>query len=296
MKNQSHKGSHTYTNGIKTILLFDDDIIPEGFYRGDSRKKNVWNKGLTAEISEKVAAMEKKRFESRKYEPLNDEQRKNLSAIMKGKNTWTAGSKRPREVVEKFQETMKNKSEQEIHSIVSKRWESRKKNNTCNSSIIEDNYYNYLLSIYDKDDIIRNYCTDDRYPFECDFYIKSEDLFIELNGTWTHYKEPFNENNEIHINLLEKWRSKNTKYYDSAVKVWTERDPLKLKTLIDNKLNYLVIYPEGNLILSNDNKPRELLENPFKDNQQLSLLKKGKFNDYRNDTLNKVEQSRVESK
>ena len=36
-----------YTNGIKTIKLTADDLIPEGYYLGRTFKSNPWNKGLT---------------------------------------------------------------------------------------------------------------------------------------------------------------------------------------------------------------------------------------------------------
>ena len=56
-----------------------------------------------------------------------------------------------------------------------------KKNNSYGKSREEDNYYKQLLSIYSSEDIVRQYYDKERYPFHCDFYIKSEDLFIEFN-------------------------------------------------------------------------------------------------------------------
>ena len=52
-----------------------------------------------------------------------------------------------------------------------------------------------LLIIFEKDDIIRQYYDKDRYPFNCDFYIKSKDLFIEYQGHPSHGYCPFNRNN-----------------------------------------------------------------------------------------------------
>ena len=62
-----------------------------------------------------------------------------------------------------------------------KRFDTMKKNNSFNKSKEEEKYYSYLLHLYSPEDIVRQYYDKDRYPFHCDFYIKSEDLFIELN-------------------------------------------------------------------------------------------------------------------
>ena len=67
-----------------------------------------------------------------------------------------------------------------ISSIKEKEYQTKKEHGTFNTSKPEENYYEYLKTIYDETDVIRQY-KDKRYPFCCDFYIKSKDLFIELN-------------------------------------------------------------------------------------------------------------------
>lgn len=69
--------------------------------------------------------------------------------------------------------------------IKEKQLKSLRINKTFNTSKQEENYYNYLLTKYKEEDIIRQY-KDERYPYSCDFYIKPQDLFIELNLHWTH--------------------------------------------------------------------------------------------------------------
>jgi hypothetical protein len=81
-----------------------------------------------------------------------------------------------------------------------------RKTNTKSKS--EDLFYKRLLLYFNKEDIYRNYCLDSRYPYSCDFYIKSKDLFIEYQGHWTHGYEPFDENKEEHIKYLEKMQEK----------------------------------------------------------------------------------------
>ena len=52
-----------------------------------------------------------------------------------------------------------------------------------------------LISVCGEDDIIRQY-NSERYPFSCDFYIKSLDVFIEYQGFWSHNVHPYNPDSE----------------------------------------------------------------------------------------------------
>lgn len=59
---------------------------------------------------------------------------------------------------------------------------------SSSKSKAEDAIYEELCSIYGKDNIIRQYKSN-VYPFHCDFYIQSEDLYIEYLGkldTWKY--------------------------------------------------------------------------------------------------------------
>ena len=53
------------------------------------------------------------------------------------------------------------------------------------------------------------------YPFACDFYIVSEDKFIEFQGHWTHGKKPFNPEEKDCQEKLNKWKekAKTSKFY-----------------------------------------------------------------------------------
>ena len=138
------------------------------------------------------------------------------------------------------------KNKEWVDKKIQKEYNTMKQNNSFNTSKPEDYCYELLKSKFN--DTIRNYSTDSRYQFNCDFYIPSKDLFIECHFHWTHGGTPFNENNKEHLKELEKWRSKNTQFYKNAEEVWTKRDPLKLKTFIDNKLNYKIFYTEKEFI------------------------------------------------
>lgn len=127
-------------------------------------------------------------------------------------------------------------------------WEKRintlRKNHTFNTSEAEKTFLNYLLTKYPREDIVEQYDTDPRYPFNCDFYIKSEDLFIELNIHITHGPKPFDPDDLECQELLNKWveKSKNSELYKNCIDVWTKRDVKKLKFAKENNLNYKTIY------------------------------------------------------
>lgn len=134
--------------------------------------------------------------------------------------------------------------------------ETKKKNGTLNYSKPEENLYGYLVKLFGKKDIIRQY-KEERYPYFCDFYIKSKDLFIELNGNWNHGPHPFNNTDENDIDLLEQWQAKTNgkDYYSNAIYVWTELDVKKQQVAKENNLNYIMIY---------DYKDKENIENKLR--------------------------------
>ena len=89
--------------------------------------------------------------------------------------------------------------------------------------------------------VLRQYSSD-KYPFNCDFYIKSLDLYIECNFHWTHGGHFFDASNLDDQVKVQKWKDKGTKFYDNAIKTWTVRDLKKCQTALDNSLNYLVFW------------------------------------------------------
>lgn len=123
-------------------------------------------------------------------------------------------------------------------------WEMKKRNGTCNSSRIEDQMYKDLIEVFGEQMVKRNY-KDVRYPFYCDFYIVSHDIFVELNGTWFHGPHEFDANNADDVDLLNLWLSKAANdhpSYDAAIKTWTVTDPLKRQIAMENGLNYFVFW------------------------------------------------------
>lgn len=124
-------------------------------------------------------------------------------------------------------------------------WEMHRKNGTCSSSKMEDQMYKELVEVFGKKAVKRNYNKDERYPFYCDFYIVSHDIFIELNGTWFHGRHPFDANNAEDMEQLKLWEAKakeNHPAYKDAIRIWTKVDPLKQRTAEEHDLNYLVFW------------------------------------------------------
>ena len=138
--------------------------------------------------------------------------------------------------VDNYFKTQEFKDKLNWENILNKRYKTQKKNNSFNTSTDEDACYNILLNYFP--DIIRQYKSD-KYPYNCDFYIPTLDLYIEYNGSWTHGGHPFNENNKNDILLLENWKTKNTSYYNNAIYTWTIRDINKRNTAKENNLNYI---------------------------------------------------------
>lgn len=145
---------------------------------------------------------------------------------------------------DKIKNTWSLKSEEEIKAITTARHTSQKMNGSFTQSKPEVRVYEALKSTFGEIDVFKEYRDDDRYPFSCDFYIKSLDLFIEVNAHWTHGGHFFNEKDAEDIKRLKqlKKKSKTSKFYENMIEVWTKRDPLKKKTAEEQGLNYLVFW------------------------------------------------------
>lgn len=137
--------------------------------------------------------------------------------------------------------TMNNKSEEEWEIILDKQHESKRKNNTFNTSKYEDIIYDKLKDCFGV--VLRQYKSEE-YPFHCDFYIPCIDTYIEYQGMWVHNNHPFDNKNKNDLILLNEWKekSKKSKFYSIALKVWSISDVQKRQTAIDNKLNWFEFF------------------------------------------------------
>lgn len=114
---------------------------------------------------------------------------------------------------------------------------------SSSKSKAEDAIYEELCCIYGKNNIIRQYKSN-VYPFHCDFYIQSEDLYIEYQGSWTHGSRPYIEGDTTCVQQLQLWKEKavNSEYYKDAIETWTYRDVIKRETAHRYNLNYIEIW------------------------------------------------------
>jgi len=141
------------------------------------------------------------------------------------------------------------KAKYDFKQISEKVFETKKQNGTTNTSKIQANTVSVLKEIYGADDILTEY-KEERYPYHCDIYIKSLDQFIELNLFFTHGGHPYDSTNEEDIKLLNTWKAKadTSKFFENAIRVWTELDPEKQLCAKNNKLNYLMFYSEQEIL------------------------------------------------
>ena len=115
--------------------------------------------------------------------------------------------------------------------IQAKIQETKRKHSTFNKSSLEEQACQFLLSKFKE---VKRQFSSEKYPFNCDFYIPEKDLYVECNFHWTHGFHPFDETNKEDLKRLELMKSKKSKFYDTAIIVWTVKDPEKRKTAKQN--------------------------------------------------------------
>ena len=114
-----------------------------------------------------------------------------------------------------------------------------------NSSVFEVFVYAELIKRFGADDILIDYGVhpyDARYPYSCDFYIRSADLFIELNMYFTHGGHWFDEQHGTDAlrkqHLEQTDRARNRKFLST----WCVQDVRKRDAARKAGLNYLVFW------------------------------------------------------
>ena len=144
-----------------------------------------------------------------------------------------------------YAKTQDFKTKLNWHQIVNKQIQTKKKNGTLNSSKMEDKSYELLKTKYP--DVIRQY-TSEVYPFNCDFYIPSLDLYIECQYGQFHHHRPYlgTEQDLKDIEILKEnakriHQEKNVSIsrYDTEIDTWSIRDVKKRNIAKENNLNYL---------------------------------------------------------
>lgn len=233
--------------------------MPSGVYK---RTKPAWNKGLTKDDPRIAAGLEHKNKTClERYGVINVFQSKEvLDKLSEDRHSGKLAKKAAETKLNRYGDAHYNNMDKNRqtklerygdpnYNNMDKMYETKRKNKSFNTSQPEEDLYEKLKLQYSEDDIVRQY-RDSRYPYNCDFYIKSEDLFIELNYHQSHGAHPYDPNSIEDHKLLEEWRAKQNKdgeknQYWMYEDVFTIKDPEKLKYAIKNKLNYLMIYRDG---------------------------------------------------
>ena len=126
----------------------------------------------------------------------------------------------------------------QVETVKSKNLNAKLINGTFNTSKIEENVYSRLVEKFGADDICRQYKSK-QYPYRCDFYIPSLDLYIEVNAFWTHNDHWFDKNNAD--DMLEK-NYLLDKYGSAWGNIWWLSDVRKRNSAIRHNLNYVVLW------------------------------------------------------
>lgn len=128
--------------------------------------------------------------------------------------------------------------------------ETKKRNGSYGKSKWGDEDYIKLIKVFSENNIIRQHYTKE-YPFNCDFYIKSLDLYIECHYSQFHNYKPFDSTNEQHLVELREFQElfektpKNDKgenQYSKIIYTWTDLDVRKYQCVQENHLNFLRFY------------------------------------------------------
>ena len=126
--------------------------------------------------------------------------------------------------------------------VLNKSIETKRKNHTFNTSKMEEKMFLYIKERFPL--VERQYNKDKRYLYNCDFYIPELDYFIELNGTWTHGKHPFDATSIQDQIILERWKEKSKEhpFYVNAIETWTKRDVEKRNKAKENNINFKEVW------------------------------------------------------
>lgn len=111
-------------------------------------------------------------------------------------------------------------------------------------SSFELTVFKKLVEKYGFDDVFYEYGFhpyDERYPYNCDFYVKSLDLFIELNLYPSHGGGWYMDTDDDKLRL-EHLKSSPKKMSKETIVTWAKLDIEKRKLAKKNNLNYLVFW------------------------------------------------------
>ena len=119
--------------------------------------------------------------------------------------------------------------------------------------------YQCLVECFGKNDVFYQYGLhpyDSRYPYNCDFYIKSWDLFIEINADYCHGGHWYDDSNHDDQMKRRDMLLSPKRRTRTAVKIWTETDVMKRECAKKSGIKYLVFWDSGTARYNKKRFPR----------------------------------------
>ena len=212
-------------------------LTPDEIARRSARTaKTVRSRYGVDHVSQIPSAREAQRQRAEQYGKQWAEKARQTNIERYGFPSWTMGDEARREISKRM-----SSARVQRQSLATK-----KRNATLATSSPEDALYELLVEYADQHGmtVVRQYRDEERYPFAVDFYIPERDLFIELNGSWSHGGHWYESDREMDQKTVQTWRKKGEKsqYYLNALGTWTERDVRKREAARDAQLNYVTLW------------------------------------------------------
>lgn len=219
-------------------------LTPDEIARRSARTaKTVRSRYGVDHVSQIPSAREAQRQRAEQYGKQWAEKARQTNIERYGFPSWTMGDEARREISKRM-----SSARVQRQSLATK-----KRNATLATSFSEDALYELLVEYADQHGmtVVRQHRDEKRYPFAVDFYIPERDLFIELNGSWSHGGHWYKSDREMDQKTVQTWRKKGEKsqYYLNALGTWTERDVRKREAARDAQLNYVTLW-DGSEALS----------------------------------------------
>ena len=240
-------GSHSEVkekNKLTNILLHGEDYASKRSKKGKETFLLLGEESKQKMI-ERIKQTKLKRFGCENYNNSN-KQKKTMIEKYGGVGfaSETIKEKYLQTLIERYNDTTyrnKDKNSETLKNL-HKIWkEDIKIENNSTTSLLEIKIYDFLIKTFGKDFVIPQYKSE-KYPFFCDFYIKSLDLYIEINGHPSHGKHPFEKDSVEDLQFVNFCKMKNSPFFNKIIEVWTIRDVEKRNLARKNNVNLLEVF------------------------------------------------------
>lgn len=237
-----------------------DNVAKSDFVKEKSKKTNLEKYGKEHHTQSEEVKAKKDKTMLERYGCLVPLQNKDIKKKQEETCLERYGTKNPfqnKSIQNKQKETVKEKygvdNVAQNHKIITKVILTKKLKGNFNTSLAETEIQKLLFKIFPKVQV--QYNLDERYPYNCDFYVPEMDLFIEYQGFISHGNQPYGLDAVYDEKLLQKWWKKVELFqkdnptkplYDCAyynyIMTWAVSDPLKRQIAKENNLNWIEFF------------------------------------------------------